>query len=186
MKDKKGSTNQNQGQVKIEFLIFWVECSRRNHESALLISHWCRCIIENHLLGMKLHFLQNPETMPALICPQIHLNVKRMHHQDIYWIYLLLSFLRKRSTEGQPKRITGGWKSSALIGWHGNTDFFVLLQREKEARNSGYHWHDDRLETHTRTHTHETGARLSHIKIQGRINNHPQWRAAQRRLHSLS
>ncbi len=36
----------------------------------------------------------------------------------------------KASRERQPKRITVEWESSALIGWHGNTDFFVWLERE--------------------------------------------------------
>lgn len=92
---------------------------------------------------------------------------------------------RKASREGQPKRIMGGWESSALIGWHGNTDFFVLLHRERRQGILGITgmmtgW------KHTLTHILETGARLSHIKIQGRISNRPQWRAAERELYSLS
>lgn len=67
--------------------------------------------------------------------------------------YICCFRYRKASREGQPKRITGGGESSALIGWHGNTDFFVLLQRERRQRILGHHWHDDRLETHTHTHT---------------------------------
>lgn len=33
MKGKKGSTNQRRGQSKIQFLVFCVESSCRNHES---------------------------------------------------------------------------------------------------------------------------------------------------------
>lgn len=79
----------------------------------------------------------------------------------------------KRAGKGSQKGLQRErGESRALIGWHGNTDFFVLLQREEE-RNSGYHWHDDSLETHA--HTLKTNAQLSRINIQGR-NHHPPWR----------
>lgn len=49
----------------------------------------------------------------------------------------------------------GGWESSALIGWHGNTDFFVLLRRERKQRILGIigmmtGWRHTLTHTHTR------------------------------------
>lgn len=81
---------------------------------------------------------------------------------------------QRASGEGQPKRIKEGRarrESSALIGWHGNTDFFVSPRRERRQRILGITGTMTGGK-HAQTDT-ETGARLSHIKIQGRSNNLP-------------
>lgn len=50
-------------------------------------------------------------------------------------------------------KLLRGKEEMFLIGWHGNTDFFVVLcsRRGENRKNCGYPWHDDSLEAHTQT-----------------------------------
>lgn len=92
---------------------------------------------------------------------------------DIYRICFLF-WVSESERRRAAKKHKGGRarrESSALICWHGNTDFFVSPRRERRQRILGI----TGMMTggkHAQTDT-ETGARLSHIKIQGRSNNLP-------------
>lgn len=90
---------------------------------------------------------------------------------DIYRICFLfwVSESKRRRAAKKHKGGRARRESSALICWHGNTDFFVSPRRERRQRILGI----TGMMTggkHAQTDT-ETGARLSHIKIQGRSNN---------------
>lgn len=92
---------------------------------------------------------------------------------DIYRICFLfwVSESKRRRAAKKHKGGRARRESSALICWHGNTDFFVSPRRERRQRILGI----TGMMTggkHAQTDT-ETGARLSHIKIQGRSNNLP-------------
>lgn len=90
----------------------------------------------------------------------------------------------RASREEQPKRIMGEAEDGSLVLWSVGmvTQISLCCAGEKggkEFRESLAWWQAGD------THTHTTGAQLCHIKIQGRSNNRPQLKAAEKKLHSF-